>query len=397
MATNITIDETGIISPTTEEIREGFQSILINAFGTDINLDSSTPQGSIIDDLTEFKQIENSQLMYALNQWNPQNAMGVWQQALANLYFLKRKIATPSVVSCVCVGVPNTVLNGIASGNPAKAQSTSGDVFVCIDGGVIPSSGTITLQFQSEKTGKIPCVSHSVNKIYQSVIGWDSVDNPSSGTEGEEEESRTNFEERRKLSLATNATGSLASVYSKLYNVDGVTDVFVYENGTNEEITYRGATLSPHSIYTCINGGESSAIAEAIFNSKSAGCDTNGETTVTYIEPTTRVVYDYNIERPTDTDIYIKVSVDEEIGSDLTAQIKDLIVANFNGDDGKNPHLTMGDTVYASRFVTAIAGVDIQLINIKVGLTNSNWQDLVLLNVNQLPVLSAENISIEVV
>lgn len=402
MSSEITVSSTGISVPQASEIKTAFQEVFTNAFGTDLSLDDATPQGVIIDDLTTQKMEENAQILYLFNQFNPSTSSGVFQDALANLYGLERKVATSSVVTCECIGIAGTVINGVESGNPAKAISTNGDIFQCLVGGTIPASGTISLQFGSVETGPIPVAANTVNKIFTSVNGWDSINNASSGTLGEVEESQADFEERRKRSLALNATGSLRAVYSRVFNLDGVTDLFVWENPTGSSVTYRGVTLTPHSIYMCINGvSDTTALAEAIYNSKSAGCDTVGSNTCTYTEPTTDVNYNYKYDIPTDSDVYFKVVVSSPVSQSSEDAIKQAIIDDFNGDlENGNAKITIGSEIYGSRFLATLFGLglgDVVLEQVLVSKTSgSGWTNVIDFDVNILPTVSSSNITIEV-
>ena len=266
MAGQISVDKNGVLVPEASEIKSAFQGVFTNALGTDLNLDDSTPQGVIIDDLTTEKQLDNAQILFFLNQLNPDTADGVFQDALGSIYSIQRKPATASIANCVCTGVAGTVLNGVNTGNPATAQSVNGDIFQCLNTVTIPASGTTAeIPFVCTETGPKPVGANTVNSIYQKVPGWDSVNNPNGGTLGMNAESREAFEERRKESLSLNATGSLGAVKSALLNIEGVSDVFVYENDGDDDLTYRGVTLTPHSIYCCIEGGTSEDIGEAIY------------------------------------------------------------------------------------------------------------------------------------
>ena len=230
------------------------------------------------------------------------------------------------------------------------------------------------------------------------VSGWDTVNNPNDGSLGEPEESRQDFEERRKKSLALNATGSLASVYSHIAAVNGVTDVFCYENYTNSNLTYRGITLSPHSVFICQNGASSQAeLAEAIYNSLSAGCDTNGSNTCTYHEPVTGIDYEYNYYNSTNTPIYIQVNIAEGISDTLKEKIKEAFLKEFTGDSlVDNEKITIGTTIYASRFynvINALGDKDIILKSVKVSTDGTTWQDVLSFNMNILPILNIESTS----
>lgn len=402
MAGQITVTSSGIQVPQASDIKQAFQNVFTNAFGTDLSLDDSTPQGVIIDDLTQEKQLDNAQILYFLNQMNPETADGVFQDALGSIYSLKRKVATSSVVNCVCAGAPGTLIPGVSSGNPAMAQSVNGDLFQCLIGGTIPTTGTVTLQFASVETGGIPVGANTINSIYNVISGWDTVNNPVAGTLGTEIESRADFEARRKQSLALNATGSLSSVYAHVFSVPGVTDVFVEENDENESVTKRGITLGPHSIYICQNGAtDQEVLAEEIYNSKSGGCNTNTDPSdphsCTFTEPITGVEYTYRYYTPTDAPIYVKITLGQGISEEAQGEVKNVLLNNFNGqnDDGYS-RVTIGTTIYASRFYTAINKLnnsDITLQSIKISIDGTNWQDVLMFNMNILPTLDINSTS----
>lgn len=410
MGANLEITDTGIVSPDSEEIKTVVQGIFTNAFGTDLSLDDATPQGVLIDGLTQLKQASNSVLLYLANQFNPETASGIFQDALANLYFIQRKEATHSIVTCRCVGVDGTVLNGLPDTNnptriPAKAQSTNGDIFECVNTGIIgtpvddgqggvtyTTPGYVDLVFRSVETGPIPCGANTVNSIYQAIVGWDAVNNTASGTVGKEQESRQAFEKRRVESLALQATGSLSAVQSAIANIEGVENYKLWENATGSSITIQGVTLSPHSIWICVNSGVSSdAIAEAIYKNKSAGCGTTqitGYQTCTYTDSLTGVTYTYYYSNPVDVDVYIKVLVQEALPNKTKLAVAQAIWDNFNNGDANNDAITIGSPIYVSRFFSATAGTNAGILQIQASKSSaSGYANSLTFNMNQLPVL----------
>ena len=403
MAGQIEVNENGIVVPEASEIKGAFQGVFTNAFGTDLSLDDATPQGALIDDLTTEKQLDNAQILYFMNQLNPDTAEGVFQDALGMIYNVQRKPATASIANCVCVGIPGTVLNGVNTGNPATAQSVNGDIFQCVNTVTIPASGeTAEIPFVCTETGEKPVGANTVNSIYQKVSGWDSVNNPNGGTLGTEVESREAFEERRKESLALNATGSLSAVKAALLNLDGVTDVFVYENDTDNTIAdYRGVSLKPHSIYTCVQGGTAEDIGEAIYGSKSAGCDKNGSATATYTDSFTGVTYNYNYTIPSAVPVYIQVNLGANVTDGVKQQIMNALLANFYGtSDSNETKITIGDSIYASRFSAVISNLDIDgvlLKSVKVSKNGTDWYDLLEMDADELPTLTASTTYIKFV
>ena len=393
MSMNISVSPSGITTPQTSEIKQAFQDIFVNSLGAELNLDDATPQGVLIDDLTQAKQLSNSLLLYIFNQLNPETAEGIFQDALAKLYFIERKAATRSIVNCVCTGLAGTVLNGVDSGNPALAQSSNGDVFECVTGGTIPAGGSITLAFRSQETGEIPVTQNTVNKIYQTVIGWDSVNNAATGTVGSEQETRAEFAKRIIDSLAVNATGSLSALQSAIANIDGVTDYKLWENVTDNSVTIRGVTLSPHSIWICVNSAAGSdEMAEVIYKNKSGGADTNGNQLCSYIDPNTNVAYAYYYDNPTDQDIYVKVTTVSEPSDEVKDAIKEAVVDNFQGKSGED-RISIGDSILASRFIADIVKLT-GVVKVEISTDGVTWADSLSFNMNIMPTISKANVSI---
>lgn len=389
MSSQITITSSGIEVPQSSEIKEAFQGVFTNAFGTDLSLDDSTPQGSMIDDFTLMKQTSNTNDLFLFNQMNPETAEGVFQDAIGSLYGMKRKTAQPSIVICQCIGVEGTVID-----ENAVAQNTNGDLFRATETKTIPASGTVDVQFASVETGEIPCGSNTVNRIYSVITGWDSVNNSASGTTGYDVESRLDFEVRRKKTLARNATGSVDSMVAELYECDGVRDVCVKENCENASRTIEGVSVSPHSVYICVNGGTEDDIAEAIYNSKSAGCGTTNLNTAETVE----VNYNgntYYFQRPSFEAVYIKIGLSQAVSSATENVIKEAIIADWNGTED-DPSITIGDSVYASRFYANIAKLSInnlQLVNVKVSKDGNTWADVLDYDIDELPTIEETNIS----
>ena len=122
--------------------------------------------------------------------------------------------------------------------------------------------------------------------------------------------------------------------------------------------------------------------------------------TGSYTDPYSGVQDTYNIDRPTDVAVSVKVSVDEAISDEVKQQIKDAIMADYNGETD-DESIRIGSSVYASRFYADIARLSINglaLVSVKVSDDNgSTWNDILTFDMNELPVIEGSTITFEVV
>ena len=401
MSFNLSFSTAGITAPSSSEVKQDFETMFKQAFGSNLNVDDATPQGQLIVSLTAMVVSKNAQLMYMMNQLNPNYAMNdefgnLWQDAIGALYQIQRKKATPTTVLCQCTGISGTVLNGKNTNNPAKAKSVNGDIFVCSTTVTIPETGIIICQFEAEQTGKIQVGIGAVNKIYTQVLGWDTVTNTASGITGTDTETREEFENRRIKSLGLNATGSADAVYSKIADLDGVSDLLVRENVTDNNQVLQGYTLKPHSIFVCVNGGDGNEIADALFRKKSAGCDTNGQTSIQVVSPVTGSVYNFKFERPQVIQCAVKVtySANTETPLNIEELIKEAVVSNVQGLANQKTRLKIAQTLYASRFYCALVNLGADIIDIQVSTVGGSLSDKVDFNLNQLGTVAIENVTV---
>jgi len=220
--------DTGFDPPLESDILAGVEADFNAAFNTTLNFGTPvnpTPQGQLASTETAVIGNANDQFCELANSVDPAFASGRMQDAIARIYFLSRLPAEPTVVSCLCIGdIGVTIPPG------SLAQATDGNIYYAVDGGTIPLSGNITLQFACQVTGPIPCPSNTLNRIYRIVPGWNTINNPADGVLGNDVESRAAFEFRREQSVAANSVGFLPSVLGSVLKVSGVLDAYATDN-----------------------------------------------------------------------------------------------------------------------------------------------------------------------
>lgn len=392
--TDIKINTTGVIIPDTEDIYNKIADEWNAIFGGKMQTDPSTPQGQMITSLVAEIDNKNRLLNYFINQINPKTNEGIWQDAIADIFFLERKGAESSSVVCQCTGLAGTI---IPSGSLVK--SSNGDLFSAVGNITININGTADGTFGSVDKGLIPVVSNTINEIVSTISGWDSVNNISAGSIGRLEETRLEFEERRKKSVAKNSKSTIASLYARLGDIVNVLDVYCISNRENTQIQKDTIVIKPHSVYCCVLGGLTEDIATVIENTISAGDDTTGNTSYNVILEENGVEDIINFQRPNPFDCKIIVNLQSTSTTPVGIQqkIKDIIFDDFYGIDGDTTRVGIGETVYASRFYRGIAEIEgISIISIKIDTTSGSGEDYVYIPIHQYGALDKNNIEVNI-
>jgi len=376
----------GLQIPTETEVLNGVLADFNDAFGGGLNLNLETPQGQLASSLAAVIADKNNVIAELVNQIHPEYAEGVMQDAIAQIYFLQRKPATDSAVVCEFVGllgtqIPQGFIVQDAAGNQWALQQEIG---IPIGGKV---SGTLIA------AGQIEAPAHSVNIIYQALVGLDRVDNPRPAVPGRAEESRAEFAERRRRSVAINAHGTPQAVYANVFALDGVRDVYVIDNpkGQNVQAGATNYTLKPHSIYVAAVGGDDTAVAEAVLRYAGSGCDFNGNTEITvydhsYNDP--KPAYQVAFMRPAELPVYFRIKIERGAFIGADAAIKQAVINAFKGRIGAN--------LYAIRYVAPVvkAVPNVHVLDVEIGLSSGSMGNFVSVGIDQTPVVRAENIEV---
>lgn len=387
--------QTGVYPDDTQTVRDAVSQDWVNAFlsngTTDLNTDSETPAGQLIDAETAAITTKDSDVLYLANQFNPLTAEGQWQDALGYIYFLTRKIAEPTVVTCQLTGLMGTQIP-----YGAVVKNTDGYQLICNAPVTIGESGTAETTFRTAETGPVEIAANSVTQIVTVIAGWDTVNNEAAGATGRDIESQAAFEARRYASVAANAHGTVASLYGVIGQIDGILDLQVLENAGPDPATLYGVQVGGHSVAVCVYGGEDADIAQAIYQKKDAGCGTSGNHSVTYTAEN-GAVYTYQIVRPETETFSVQVAVPgaSSLSQSVQQAIRQAVVTDFLGQ-GQNARVGLASTVYASRFYPAVLAVEgvIQLTSIEIALGSGGLGDAVTINADIEPTMTTDNVTI---
>lgn len=388
-----------------EDVRSEVASQWKEAFKEDntpeLNTEPETPAGQLIDSQTAAITQKDAEIAFLANQFNPLTSSGKFQDALGKIYFLTRHPAINSTCTCTCTGIENTL---IEKGSLIQSEVT-GIKWKLINDVVIKSSGTVEAQFECTEEGPVEAGANTLTNIVTVVPGWDSVTNVNSASVGSYEESQSAFETRRYNSVALNSRGTNGAIYSRISQCDGVIACYIDSNRTNVIKDVDGYKLSPHSVFIAVIGGNNNNIAKAIYDTVSAGCDYNGNTSVKVTDEYTGAVEQVTFLRPDILQVYVKVTLKDKksLPNEYEDLIKEAVYNNFYGLDNveiaDEPLLrvVMNDNVYASRFVVSILNQDINnVLNVLISTDNENFSNMVHIPCYNEPTLLKDNITVSI-
>lgn len=390
---------TGLQLPQESDILAGVLDDMDAAFGGGMNKGLTTPQGQLAQSQAAIIGDANDNFALMVNQVNPATASGFMQDAIGSIYFLDRHPAQSSTAVCQCIGAVGTVI-------PINSQAVDqqGNIWLSTAAATVPVGGSVNIQFACQETGAIACPAGTLNKIYQSIPGWDTINNPSDAVLGNDAETRAEFEYRRQNSVALNAKGSTQSIYAAVFSVAGVTDCYVIDNPSNAPVSVgtTNYTLSPHSVYVAAAGGLAQDVANAIWTKKDLGCDMNGNTPVQVLDTTynfPQPSYKITFNIPTATPILFRVDLVNNVNlpSNIVDLVKAAIIAAFTGADGGSRARIAG-IILASRYYSGVAslGNGVEILTILLGISAATLNSITM-GIDQEPTIDASNIIVNLV
>ena len=287
-------------------------------FGSDIDFTENDP-------LYHFFSVLNEGLSELWEVWeqvfyagSPKYAEGVNLSNIGKLIGISRKQASKATGIERFAGTSGTVISA-----NYQVQTNSGITFLTTQTMGIGSSGYVDIPIVAQSAGINGVVAaNTITKIVNPMIGLNSITNPADTTGGQDEETDTAFRTRYIESTASGDGSTVEAIRAKLLGILGVTDAKVQENVTDETVN----SVPPHSIYCLVHGGNDTDIANAIFLKKSAGISTFGTTSVN-IQDTQGIIHAIKFSRPTQVNVYIKVTVTTSANypADGNIQIRDKV------------------------------------------------------------------------
>ncbi|MBU9403907.1 baseplate J/gp47 family protein [Burkholderia multivorans] len=317
-----TIDANGITAPTYAEVLAYLQDQYRSIYGADTYLEPDSQDGQILGVFAKAISDVNSVAIAIYRSFSPATAQGDALSSNVKINGIARKVASYSSADLVLVGQAGaTITNG-------AAKDTNGVQWLLPSTVEIPPSGTITVTATCATIGDVSARAGTINQIATPALGWQSVTNPADAAEGAPVESDAALRQRQTVSTSLPSLTVLDGIIGAVANVPGVTRYVAYENDTNAT---DANGIPSHSISLVVEGGDATAVANAIAAKKTPGAGTFGTTTIVTTNRYGMPV-PINFFRPTDAPISAVVAIRVLAGytSSIGAAMQAAIAAYIN-------------------------------------------------------------------
>jgi len=381
------VTELGVITVDTSAIKSDLEAAYKSALGAELNTDTDTPQGQLIQNDTNNLVYVMDEVTKVANMFSVYYATGASLDTAAAYFGYYRKYGVHTVVVGTLGGIQGTVI-------PQGSVVSNGSYdFVSLYPVTIGATGTVDVEFQCVESGAIPCLAGTLTTIVTDIPDWDTVTNASDGVKGFETESDNEFRNRITANwLNIRGKTILGATIDNIAQLNGVISVVGRENPSTQTQVIDGITMVAHSIFICAYGGSDEEIAKVLGLNKTVGAATNGDYIASFYDADVGYTYVYKIQRPTVLDLAVQIEYEENqyTPADVQTRISDTVLAWI----AENP-FKIGQTISGNMLAESLAGFNfINLLSFKVKLaTDVSYSDYLTLSLEEIGVLNAANIN----
>jgi uncharacterized phage protein gp47/JayE len=246
---------------------EDYQRANIDA-GLDLSDQSTRGQEnlSVVNEIAELWELAEA----VYNSQYPDGANGFSLDEVCSITGTSRDGETKTTVTGQVTLNP---FKNLPAGSVAHLASQPTKRFITL--AEVPAAdagGTFSVAFEAEDAGAIQVEAGQLDTIAEAVSGWTAVTNAAAGATGSAIQTDSELRLKRESELQAQGSTNVNAIRADLIRLEGVEDARVLENV--EDVIVGG--LLPHSIYCVLRGGTSAEVAQAIFDTKAAGIETNG-------------------------------------------------------------------------------------------------------------------------
>lgn len=301
-------DANGLQVITQNEIVDNLTSEFQEIYGEDINVDSNSPDGQIINTFAQMLEDQYELLSQVNASFDPDQAIGVVLDQRCAINGIQRKAGTYTYVTIDVTADRSVTLDGIDRVPAEQAYTISdneGNLFVLSATSAI-NSGTSQLVFRALNVGSVEVLPNTITTPVTIILGVKSVNNPGVAiSQGTNEETDSELRERRKRSVSISNQGYVDGLAAALENLSDVTKVNVYQNRGNAT---DADGIPGHSIWVVIQGGTDAEIGQVMDNKVAGGVGMKGNQSVN-VSQSDGQVETYYFDRPSAQTLYVQLDI----------------------------------------------------------------------------------------
>lgn len=278
------IDATGLTVATTDEIATGIQAAFKAAYGTDINLDSNSPDGQMIGIFTQADTDVLDLLVGVYNMFDVDSSFGISLQRLVAVNGMTIKSGKFTTTPVNATTDRALTLPGLEQSLVAPFQvRDSNNLWTLVSSFAFGGAGTQALVFQCSVLGPVTPLPNTITNQATPTLGVTAVNNPTTaGTVlGQDEETDVDLRIRHAKSFQLAATSPADAVEAALQAIVDATDALVVENRTGGTV----GGVAAHSIWAIVVGGTPVEIAAAIYAKAAPGVGLTGAQSLVVSRP----------------------------------------------------------------------------------------------------------------
>lgn len=301
-------DSFGLQTLSQSEIVDNLTVAFQKIYGEDINVDSNSPDGQLINIFAQMLEDYYEQLAQVNASFDPDQAIGTVLDQRCALNGIQRKAGTYTYVDIDVVADRNLTLAGLDQNSVEDSYTVSdseGNQFVLTTTANL-TAGTSDLRFRAVNIGNVEVLPNTITTPVTIVLGVTSVNNPTGASEqGTNEETDAELRERRKRAVSISNQGYVDGLIAALENITDVTKVSVYQNRTG---TTDSDGIPGHSIWVVVSGGTDAEIGKVMDNKVAAGVGMKGTQSVN-VTQADGTVATYKFDRPTAQTLYVALDI----------------------------------------------------------------------------------------
>ena len=369
------LDGTGLQIKTLIEIVSDITAGLQSIFGTDINLDSNSPDGQWLNIVAQaaIDNLELLQQTYA--SFDPDQAVGVQLDQRFAINGVPRQAGTFTMTpaditvsgALTLPGLDSQLLIDSPTGTIYTISDDAGNQYYLAATTVFSGAGTVSCAFRAANRGAVLTTLNTIQNQVTVTQGVTTVNNSAVATSiGVDEESDIQYKIRRANMFNLAATGPADAIEAAILAIPGVTDAVVMENDTNAPV----GGVPANSIWAIVENGVAAQIGQVIYAKKVPGCGQKGSSSYVVTRPNGST-FTAKWDTPLYTPLKIRFAIEPSNGTDsfdtglIATQLAAALTYKLNQSANIGQIIQAMFTVAPNGYLTAVG----------VSVNGTDWYD----------------------